>query len=300
MTATGNLSASIHQKLLNKAIKEQRPFDELLQHYAIERFLYRLGQSLYARRFVLKGAFVFLAWQVPLTRPTRDVDFLGFTENSIEELTRIVQEVCSQTVEPDGVSFDPESVEGERIKEDADYQGVRMKFLGFLGKARINMRLDIGFADIVTPSPKELEIPTILAGLNQPCVRAYPPETVIAEKFQAMVALGAINSRMKDFFDLWYMANSMEFDFGLLREAIKNTFAQRGTRITREIPVALTSSFAVRKQAQWVGFLRKIQTEAAPGNFEEVIDKLRTFFDPIIREKELPVMRWIPPEGWDS
>lgn len=250
MTAASNLSASIHQKLLNKAKTEQRPFNELLQYYTIERFLYRLGESPYSRRFVLKGALVFLAWQAPLTRPTRDIDFLGFTENSVENLVRIVREVCGQTVEPDGLSFDPESIEGEIMKEDAEYQGVRINFLGYLRKARINMRLDIGFADVVTPSPKELKFPTIFESLNKPSIRAYPPETVVAEKFQAMVALATVNSRMKDFFDLWYMANSMQFELGLLREAIENTFRQRNTPLPEYMPIALTNEFAARQQVQ--------------------------------------------------
>jgi hypothetical protein len=276
MTAASNLSASIHQKLLNKATAEQRPFNELLQYYTIERFLYRLGSSPYSQRFVLKGALVFLAWQAPLTRPTRDIDFLGFTENSVENLVQIVREICDLAVEPDGLSFDPKSMEGEIIKEDADYQGIRVKFLGYLGNARINMRLDVGFADIVTPAPNEMEIPTILDGLNKPCIRAYPPETVIAEKFQAMVVLGTVNSRMKDFFDLWYMARSMEFEMGLLREAIENTFRQRNTLLPDKMPNALIEKFASQKQVQWTAFLRKSQIADAPPNLVRISVKTHT------------------------
>jgi hypothetical protein len=298
MTAAGNLSASIHQKLLNKANTEQRPFNELLQYYAMERFLYRLGQSPYSQQFVLKGAFVFLAWQVPLTRPTRDIDFLGFTENSVENLVRIVCEICGQSLEPDGLSLDPGSVEGEIIKEGTDYQGVRIKFLEYLGKARINMRLDVGFADIVTPPPKELEIPTILDESNKPCIRAYPPETVVAEKFQAMVALDTVNSRMKDFFDLWYLANWMEFDLGLLREAIENTFRQRSTPLPDEIPTALNEEFAAQKQIQWKAFLRKSQIVDAPSNMLSVVEQLQAFFDPIIRSDQKVDLRWKSSIGW--
>ncbi len=298
MTAASNLSASIHQKLLNKATAEQRPFNELLQYYAIERFLYRLGESSYSQRFVLKGALVFLAWQAPLTRPTRDIDLLGFTENSVENLVQIVREICDQAVEPDGLSFDPKSMEGEIIKEDADYQGVRVKWLGYLGKARINMRLDVGFADIVTPAPKEMEIPIILDGLNKPCIRAYPPETVVAEKFQAMVALGTVNSRMKDFFDLWYMANSMEFELGLIREAIENTFKQRNTPIPKQMPIALTKEYAVQKQVQWAAFLKKSQIADAPPNLLRVIEKLQAFFDLVIRSEQLRDLQWSPNAGW--
>jgi hypothetical protein len=298
MTAVNNLAASIHQKLLNKATSEHRPFNELLQYYAIERFLFRLGQSPYSNRFVLKGALVFLAWQAPLTRPTRDMDFLGFTENSVKNLVQIVREICAQIVQPDGLTFEKESVEGEIIKEDADYQGVRVKFLGYLGNARINMRLDVGFADVVTPQPKEQEIPTILDEQDKPCIRAYPPETVIAEKFQAMIALGAVNNRMKDFFDLWYMANSMEFDLSLLREAIEKTFRQRNTPLLEQIPIALTSEFAGQKQVQWVAFLRKSQIVNAPTNLIDVIDKLIVFFSPLIASVDHTDLRWDPIAGW--
>jgi predicted nucleotidyltransferase component of viral defense system len=300
MTAANNLSVSIHQKLLNKATAEHRPFNELLQYYAIERFLFRLGKSPYSNRFVLKGALVFLAWQAPRTRPTRDMDFLGYTENSVDNLVQIVRKICKQEVERDGLSFDPDSVEGEIIKEDADYQGVRVKFLGHLGRARINMRLDVGFADIVTPEPKELEIPTILDEQKRPFIRAYPPETVIAEKFQAIVALGTVNSRLKDFYDLWYMANSMEFEIGLLGKAIEKTFKQRNTSLPEQIPAALTEEFAVQKQVQWVAFLRKSQIGTAPNDLIEVIDRLKTFFDPFIGMKEGTNQLWVPSIGWSE
>lgn len=293
-----NTAASIHQILLNKATAEHRTFNELLQYYAIERFLYRLGESPHCSQFVLKGALVFLAWQAPLTRPTRDMDFLGFTSNSVENLIRIVQEVCNHPVDRDGLIFDPASVHGEIIKEEADYEGVRISFLGFLGKAQIHMRLDIGFADIVTPDPEAFEFPTILDHMSKPCIRAYPPETVIAEKFQAMIALGMINSRMKDFYDLWFMAQSMEFDFHLLREAILNTFGRRITTIPEDTPSAFSNEFADQKQGMWSGFLKKNQIVDAPIKLFDVILVLKKFFDPVVRPVEKQLSRWSPNTGW--
>lgn len=293
-----NTAASIHQRLLNKAAAEHRTFNALLQYYAIERFLYRLGESPHCNQFVLKGALVFLAWQAPLTRPTRDMDFLGFTSNSVENLIRIVQEVCNQPVDPDGLIFDPASVHGEIIKEEADYEGVRVSFLGFLGKAQIHMRLDVGFADVVTPDPEALEFPTILDHLSKPCIRAYPPETVIAEKFQAMIALGMINSRMKDFYDLWFMAKSMEFDFHLLREAILNTFDRRITTIPKDTPTAFSIEFADQKQGVWSGFLKKNQIVDAPMKLFDLIQVLKIFFDPVIHPVEKQISRWSPNTGW--
>lgn len=298
MIADRNLPASIHQRLLNKAVAEHRPFNELLQYYAIERFLYRLGLSSYNKRFVLKGALVFLAWQAPLSRPTRDMDFLGFTKDSVENLMQIVREISNQDVEPDGLSFDRKSVEGEVIKEDAYYSGVRVKWLGYLGNARVNMRLDVGFADIVTPAPKEMEIPTLLAGMKKPCLCTYPPETVIAEKYQTMVALGMLNSRMKDFFDLWFMVTSMEFEMNILREAIDNTFRQRNTLLPEQKTIALTSEFATQKQVQWEAFLSKSQIADVPTNLLIVTEKLATFFGPIIRSGNWNDKRWSPSSGW--
>ena len=298
MTFLDNLSASIHQKLLNKATSEHRPFNELLQYYANERFLYRLGESVYKEQFVLKGAFVFLAWQAPLTRPTKDIDFLGFTQNSIGNLTEIVRNVCTQGVQPDGVIFDPDSVEGETINEADEYSGVRLKFLGYLGNARIHMQLDIGFADRVTTSPGQLDNPTVLGESIKPNLRVYPPETVVAEKFQTMVALSLVNSRMKDFFDLWYMAKTMKFKSGLLQKAIKSTFDQRGTPLPKQVPTALTKEFAAQKQFQWTAYIMKNQLGGVPQTFSDVIEDLRRFFEPIIFFDSKVVLQWNPIEGW--
>lgn len=299
MTPTNN-AASIHQKILNKAASEHRPFNELLQYYAIERFLYRLGESPHCKQFVLKGALVFLAWQAPLTRPTQDMDLLGYTSNSVNNLVQIVQDVCAQPVEADGMIFDSTSVQGEVIKEEADYQGVRVSFLGFLGKAQIHMRLDVGFADVVTPSSDELELPTLLDNMSKPCIRTYPPETVVAEKLHAMIVLGMINSRMKDFYDIWFMATSMEFDFALLRQAVWNTFNQRKTIFPKETPTAFTDTFADQKQVLWTGFLRKNQLEDAPKNLVEVIKLIKTFLDPVLYPPENLPTRWSRHTGWEK
>jgi hypothetical protein len=293
-----NTAASIHQRILNKATAEHRPFNELLQYYAIERFLYRIGESPYCEHFVLKGALVFLAWRVPLTRPTRDIDFLGYTNNSVDNLVQIVQEVCVQPVEADGIIFDPASIQVEVIKEEAGYQGIRVHFLGFLGKAQSHMRLDVGFGDVVTPSPDELELPTILDSMNKPRIRAYPPETVVAEKFHAMIALGMINSRMKDFYDIWFMAQSMGFDFDLLMEAVINTFDRRITVIPKETPTAFTNEFADQKQVMWAVFLKKNRIDDAPKRLVDTIQVLKEFFDPITSTTEKKFSRWSSQLGW--
>ena len=206
-------------------------------------------------------------------------------------------------VEPDmgrwcRIIFDPQTVEGAVIKEDAEYSGVRVVFLGYLGKAKINMRLDVGFADVVTPHPNEIEFQTILEGSSKPCIRAYPPETVIAEKFQAMVDLGMANSRLKDFYDLWFMASTMEFDYGLLMEAITSTFKNRGTPLPESTSPALTEEFAVQKQIQWVSFLKKSQIVDAPTSLYDVIQGLTRFFTPLVNPNGEVFRHWSPTTGW--
>ena len=160
------------------------------------------------------------------------------------------------------------------------------------------MRLDVGFADVVAPCPDELEFPTILDGMGKPCIRVYPTETGSAEKFQAMVSLGMINSRMKDFYDIWFMAQSMEFDFNLLRQAILNTFARRRTVIPKDTPTAFTDAFANQKQAVWSAFIRKNRIESAPENFTEIIRLIKTFLDPVIFLPENPPSLWLGQTGW--
>jgi len=154
-----NQAASVHQRLLNLARTNGRPFNELLQFYAIERFLYRLGQSQYRDRLVLKGALMLLVWKTPMTRPTRDIDLLGRISNDLESVRSVVADICRKVVEDDGLVFDPSTVTTERIAEDADYEGVRARFQGHLGKARIAMQIDLGFSDVITPAPVSISYP---------------------------------------------------------------------------------------------------------------------------------------------
>ena len=190
-----NLAASVRDRLLNQAKRTKRPFNELLQYYAMERFLYRLAKSKYAAQFVLKGALMLRVWQSSESRPTMDVDLLGITSNDEDEITAQIREILSTEVEPDGLHFDTSSVTAERIIEDADYQGLRIRFHGTLGSAKVNMQLDIGFGDVVFPEAVLSKYPTIL-DFPAPELRCYSRESAIAEKFEAMVKLGELNSRM--------------------------------------------------------------------------------------------------------
>jgi len=292
-----NVSASIHQRLLNKSIAEKKVFNEILQYYAIERFLYRLSKSSYREKFILKGSFVFLAWQVPLTRPTKDMDFLGFTDNSVQNLIQIVNEICQTTVEGDGLYFDIDSIRGQIIKEEAEYQGVRILFLSYLGNAKIHMRLDVGFSDIVTPEPGYETIPPILSGMTAASMKIYPPETVIAEKFQTLVFLGKVNSRMKDYYDLWFMFTSMPFSFTGILAAMQNTFVHRKTEFPTDLPYGLTKELAEEKQFLWKIFLKRNQLNTVPENLSEIIAVLEKFFKPLIFQKDCS-LEWNPEFGW--
>lgn len=278
-----NIAASIRQRLLNKARETDRPFNEVLQYFAMERFLYRLSKSDHAEKFVLKGALMFTAWQAPVTRPTMDIDLLGITDNDVEAIVAVVRDVCRQDVEPDGLVFDATGVEGERIVEDADYAGVRVRFRGTLGTARITMQLDIGFGDVVVPTPATADYPVIL-DLPAPRLRGYSRESAVAEKFEAMVKLGVLNSRVKDFFDIWLLSRQFDFDGTTMARAMTETFATRGTAIPAA-PVALTGDFAndAARQAQWRAFIRKSRLENAPSDFAEIVEAVAVFLGPITR-----------------
>ncbi len=284
---TENLAASIKARLLNQARESNRPFNDLLQLYGIERFLYRLSCSPHSKRFLLKGALALLALGIPIQRPTRDIDLLGYTSNAVEDILQVMQEVCIQEVEPDGIVFDAKTARGQRIKEEADYEGVRVHLVGWLGEARIPVQIDIGFADIVSPAAVTLEYPTLLP-LPAPHLRGYPPEAIVAEKAQALVVLGSINSRMKDFYDLWVLAGRFDFDGPVLQAAIAQTFQHRNTPLPRETPVGLADAFAHQKQAQWQAFLKRTRLEQTVPGFEIVIQSLRAFLLPLLNSEILP------------
>jgi len=276
-----NITASIRQRLLNRARETGRPFNELLQYFAMERFLYRLSRSPYADNFVLKGALMLIAWQAPLSRPTMDIDLLGRIDNSVEAIVDIIRSICRQRVDPDGIAFDENSIEAGRITEDADYEGIRIRFRGSLGSAKVAMQIDIGFGDVVVPSPEPTDYPTIL-DLPAPKLRGYSRESTIAEKFEAMVKLGILNSRMKDFFDIWLMLRQYDFEGPKLAQAIKKSFSARGTDISAK-PVALTNSFAEEpaKAAQWRGFIRKNRLTNVSQDLGEVVKAIAAFLRPI-------------------
>ena len=277
-----NVAHSVHQRLLNKARESNRPFNELLQYYAMERFLYRLSLSPYADSFVLKGALMLPLWRGSATRPTRDIDLLGEMDNAPRAVAGAVRDICTQEVEPDGLRFEADSVETRTIAHDAEYRGVRVRFNGYLGSAVVHMQVDVGFGDVVCPGPDLLKYPAIL-DLPQPALRTYTRETVIAEKLQAMVKLGELNSRMRDFYDIWLLSEYFEFDGPVLSEAVKRTFDARDTEIAR-LPVTFTEEFASdeRNQNLWRGFLRKSRIQGPPRDFKDVVAAVERFIEPVL------------------
>lgn len=275
-----NIEASIRARLLNKAKETGRPFAEVFQYYGMERFLYRLSQSKYADAFILKGALMFMAWDVPERRTTRDMDFLGRFDNEIAKLEGIIKEICLTEVSTDGLAFDPATVKGERIKEDADYEGIRVKFRGLLGNARIPMQVDIAFGDIIFPKAKAVDYPVIL-DLPKPHLKGYTVESVVAEKFEAMVKLGLLNSRMKDFFDIWLMTRQFNFKGEELAQAIRKTFEHRKTGLPVKQPFFAAEIYdkSSDRQTLWGAFLKKTGIKHAPKYLQEVARTIESFLN---------------------
>ena len=281
MTGTPkNIPASIRQRLLQESRKQGIDFNLILTKYALERFLYRLSCSSYHDRFVLKGAMLFPLWGIDTFRPTRDLDLLGFGESEQEHLVSVFRDICQIEVDDDGISYDPESVTVTAIRDQMEYGGSRIVMNAELAKARIQVQIDVGFGDVVTPQPTYEEYPTLLK-LPAPFIRAYPRETVVAEKFQAMVALGIANSRMKDLYDLWFIGATFQFDGATLVHALKRTFVRRGTDIPKELPFGLSDEFATdsMKISQWKAFIRRTGVQV-PEELLSVILFLRDFLMP--------------------
>jgi predicted nucleotidyltransferase component of viral defense system len=270
----------------------------MLQYYAMERFLYRLSVSSFADRFILKGALLLRVWQAPLARPTMDIDMLGRTANAPENITTIIHHVLAVEEQEDGIIFDPDSIAVEPITEDADYEGLRVRFRGHLDAARLTIQLDIGFGDKVYPDPVQELLPSLL---NFPPAEmyCYSRESMIAEKFEVMAKLGILNSRMKDFYDIWMLSRQYNFECSRLAEAIKQTFEQRGTKLVQPQKI-FSRKFIGEKQVQWTAFRKRIGLEFLPEDFNQVVQQLELFLSPVVKgltEKGTHGDGWIAPDG---
>lgn len=263
------VAAAVRNALRARAKQEDRRVDELLQYYAMERFLYRLSISPERERFILKGALLLRVWDTLDTRATRDIDMLGRLANDPSVIRGSIEQICAQDAPDDGVAFDTADLQLETITEDADYLGVRVRFLASIGSARQVMRLDVGFGDAALVQD-DLVYPTLLDH-PAPVLRGYAPESSIAEKYQAMVKLGLVNSRMKDYYDIWLLSRQFAFEGRKLQQAIEQTFGRRATPL-EEDPLGLRMVFAEdpTKRSQWQGFVRRARIDDAPGLTEAV------------------------------
>jgi hypothetical protein len=291
-----NVAASIRQQLLNIARERKEDFGLVLTKYGLERVLYRIAKSRHHEVFVLKGALLFELWTEQRYRPTRDADFLAYGENSLERFSGIFREICNLEVEDDGLRFDAATVTAERITEDADYEGIRVKFVGHLENARIPIQIDLGFGDVITPAPIEAAIPSVL-DLPGPRLLTYSRESVVAEKFEAMVSLGLANSRMKDFYDIHSLSREFRFEGALLSEAIKKTFVMRGTELRSGKPLVFTTEFYddAEKKRQWAAFCNKNRSYVSDVSLESVCRGIEAFLMPVIDGLR---SNWVPGRKW--
>lgn len=278
-----NLAASIKARLLNYAKDNGKDFQGVFRLYVQERFLYRLSKSIHAKKFVLKGALLFLAFDISKHRPTKDIDFLGTSiENDAAALKQIIKEILEINSE-DGLTFDLENIDDEEIVEAQEYHGVRIKFNVFLENSRDRVQIDIGFGDPIYAGPIEIDYPVLL-DLPSPKLLAYSIESAIAEKFEAIVSRGFSTSRMKDFFDILHFAERQKFESKKLKEAITITFSNRKTDLNNRFAV-FSSDFKKdkAKQSMWSAFLRQRNLKSE-SKFERVIEELEEFIEPIFQQ----------------
>ncbi|MBT3201905.1 MAG: nucleotidyl transferase AbiEii/AbiGii toxin family protein [Phycisphaerales bacterium] len=280
---SSGMSQSVHQKLLNLRDKTNEQFNHLLMRYTLERLLQRLVSSGHEQQFVLKGAMLFALWRDVPGRPTRDIDLLGFGEINHDRLRQVFIDVCNADVVEDGLRFDPDSIVTDDIRDDQEYHGVRVRLTAFLGNARLAIQIDVGFGDAITPEPSVIEYPSIL-DFPPVCIRAYHPATVVAEKFNAMIVLGMMNSRLKDFYDVHVILNHMNIDDRELADAIESTFERRKTPLPDNIPLVFTDDFINdgAKETQWRAFLKRSLLVDFDLPFSQVVHDLKQTLWPLV------------------
>lgn len=295
-------AASIRAKLLAHAKQHGDDFGRVLTRYAIERLLFRLSQTDAAERYVLKGAMLFVTWPQHVFRPTGDLDLLGQGDPDPAALAELFTRICQVEVPDDGIVFDPANLKVEPVREANEYQGARLSLKGRLAGAVIPVLVDIGFGDHVYPPPKRENFPSLLPGLPQAKILMYPPETVVAEKFEAMVRFGEVNGRIQDFHDIWVTTRIFPFDLSSVVEAVGGTLRRRETAFPTDMPVGLTEAFAAiaEERGLWTGFLRRTSPSLKPPPFPRLLEELRRFFGPIIDGLGMPEGtkgRWDPDAG---
>ncbi len=299
-----DIPVSIKARLLNKVRQSGGEFELFLVRYACERFLYRLGASGARNRCILKGAALLSVWMRDPYRSTRDIDLLAFGPNTEAGIRAVIEEICATPCPEDGLRFDLGSLEVNPIRAEDEYVGQRATLWAYLGKARIRMQVDFGFGDAITPGPEDVEYPTLITDLPHPHLRAYPKAVTIAEKLEAMVQHGRRNSRMKDFHDVWTLSSTFAFSGMTLQSAIAACFSRRCTKVTSEVPDALSSSFYidVDPQSRWSAYLRGgAFKDPPPERFAVVGNRVIGFLEPIhrsIADAKPFTANWPPGGPW--
>ncbi len=297
-----NPAASIRARLLQHAKEHRDDYQRVLTRYAIERLLYRLSQTEAAEHYVLKGAMLFVTWPEHAFRPTGDLDLLGQGDSDPAAITELFTRICQVQAPDDGIVFDPASLRVEPVREADKYQGAQLNLTGELAKAIIPVHVDVGFGDYVYPPPTRQTFPALLPDLSAANILMYPPEAVVAEKFEAMIRFGEANGRIKDFHDIWVTTRTFPFDLPSLAEAVSGTLRRREIAIPSEMPVGLTERFAkiAEERGLWSGFLRRNPPTLQPLSFIDLQAELRRFFGPVIANLALPEGakgRWDPNGG---
>jgi len=291
-----NVVASVLARLRNQSNTSGAPFQQVLQQYAMERFLYRVSKSRHAESVILKGALLLRTIDIPSARPTMDIDMLRRGKADQASLLALVRDCAMLDVDPDGLSFDANSVAAEEIAKDSEYKGTRVLMNARMDNVRLRIQVDFGVGDVMMPGPRMIEYPVLL-GSEAIQLLAYPIESAIAEKLQAMVALGNANSRMKDFYDVWICSKHLNFSAASLREAVSATFDNRATIVPDGEFEALTDSFVASHRVQWNAFSRKIGENQLADVFGEVVEDLRLFVLPLLRGDDAG-SHWQPGKGW--
>jgi len=297
-----NVSASVKDRLLHMARQNGKPFQALLIQYGLERFLYRLSQSPYKERFILKGGFLLVGMGIPQSRTTKDIDFLGLMNGDLDDVSRAMRQIGELSFD-DGLVYEFNNLNIEVMSELSDYPALRLKFTACLGKARMPVQIDVGFGDAVIPTAIEMNFPTLL-DMEPPVVRAYSAETIVAEKFEASLDLATLNSRMKDFYDIWMLSRTYCFQGLSLQEAITATCHRRKTALSSKAEI-FTKEFAnlVEKQTQWAAFLRKSHFSNISEDFSVIIEGIRVFLHPVINATEQKARfdnSWPPGGPWQE
>jgi hypothetical protein len=285
-----NHAASIRARLLDYARQHKDDYQRILTRYAIERLLFRLSQTEAAEYYVLKGAMLFVTWPEHAFRPTGDLDLLGQGAPDPTTITELFTRICQIEVPEDGIIFNPATLTVEPVREADKYQGAQLSLRGELAKAIIHIQVDIGFGDYVYPPPSRQTFPSLLPNLPEANILMYPPETVVAEKFEAIIRFGEANGRIKDFHDIWVTTRTFSFELPNLVEAVEGTLRRRETAIPTEIPVGLTAVFTkiAEERGLWSGFLRRNPPTLQPPPFADLQEELRRFFGPVISSLALP------------